>query len=309
MIAYLKLFRYRNLLMIILIQYLIRYCVIIPGLKTYNLQPLLNEVFFFFLVLSCVLISAAGYAINDYFDLRIDRINKPDKVILGKLISRRKAIFFHSFFNILGILLALLVAVKVHLLRLTAIHIIAATLLWFYALYFKRSFLTGNTIVALLTSLIILSVWMFEFWPRILLSDEHYSYSSIRIILFIYAGFAFLTTIIREIIKDMEDIEGDKKVGCRTMPVIWGTDKAKYFAVFLIILLIISIVFIQDLFWDRNYMFLLLFSLLFIQIPYIIVIIKLIQSKKKGDFHFLNFFTKIIMLMGALSLLVLLAEG
>jgi 4-hydroxybenzoate polyprenyltransferase len=304
--AYLKLFRFPNLLMIILIQYLIRYCIIIPALTAYNLAPVLNDLFFFLLVLSCVLISAAGYAINDYFDLRIDRINKPDKIILGKNISRRQAIFFHSFFNILGVLLAIIVAVKVHLLRLTAIHIFAVTFLWFYAIYYKRRFLTGNIIIALLTTLIIITVWLFEFWPRSIYTDNTIDFTQVRMIILVYAGFAFLTTLIREIIKDIEDIEGDKKVGCKTMPVVWGIDKARYFVVFLIMLLIVSVIFLQDFFWKEGNVFYLLYSLLLIQIPFIIVIIKIIRAKTKEHFAFLNLFTKIIILMGVLSILLLL---
>jgi 4-hydroxybenzoate polyprenyltransferase len=302
--SYLKLFRFRNLLMIVLIQYLIRYCIIIPALNNYHLSPIISDFFFSVLVLSCVLISAAGYAINDYFDLRIDRINKPDKIILGRKISRRKAIFFHSFFNILAILLAALVAIKVHLLRLTAIHIVAATFLWFYAIYYKRKFLTGNLIVAILTSLLILTVWLFEFWPRAIVLQDSFDFSQVKYIILIYSGFAFLTTLIREIIKDIQDIEGDKKVGCKTLPVIWGIDKAKYFVIFLIVLLIISIVFIQDLFWKYDYMLFLLYSFLFIQIPYIFTIFKIIKAKEKKHFMFLNLFTKLIMLLGVLSLLL-----
>ncbi len=302
--SYLKLFRYRNLLMIVLIQYLIRYCIIIPALEVYHLSPIINDLFFSFLVFSCVLISAAGYAINDYFDLRIDRINKPDKIILGRKISRRQAIFFHSFFNILGVLLAVFVAIKVHLLRLTAIHIVATALLWFYAIYYKRRFLTGNIIVAFLTALIVITVWLFEFWPRVIILKESYDFSTVRYILLVYAGFAFLTTLIREIIKDIQDLDGDKKVGCKTLPVVWGVDKSKYFVVSLIILLIISIVFLQDMFWEYDKMIFLLYSLLFIQIPYILVIFKLIKAKEKRHFAFLNLFTKLIMLMGVLSLLL-----
>ncbi len=303
--AYLKLFRFRNLLMIILIQYLIRYCIFIPAFEANHVSPFLNDEFFFLLVISCVLISAAGYAINDYFDMRIDRINKPDKIILGKKISRRHAIFFHTFFNILGLLLAIFVAIKVHLLRLTAIHIVAITLLWFYAIYYKRRFLTGNIIVALLTALMILTVWLFEFWPRAIFANDTFDFSYIKIIVLVYAGFAFLTTLIREVIKDIQDIEGDEKVGCKTMPVVWGIEKAKYFVVFLIMILIVSIIFLQDMFWKDNKIIFLLYSFLFIQIPYILVIFFIIKAKTKKHFGFLNLFTKLIMLFGVLSLLLL----
>jgi len=274
-------------------------------LDEYNQKPLLNDFFFFLLAFSCVLVSAAGYAINDYFDLRIDRINKPDKIILGRKISRRQAIFFHSFFNILGVLLAAFVSIKVHLLRLSAIHIIAITLLWFYAIYYKRRFLIGNIIISLLTSLVVLTIWLFEFWPRYIVTHDTFDYSTVRIVILIYAGFAFLTTLIREIIKDIQDIEGDKKVGCKTLPVIWGIEKAKYFVVVLIILLIIAIVYIQDLFWKYESILFLLYSFIFIQIPYILVIFKTIQAKNKKHFVFLNLFTKLIMLMGVLSLLIM----
>jgi len=280
----------------------------LPLLEANHLTPLINELFFFFLVISCVLISAAGYAINDYFDLRIDRINKPDKIILGRKISRRRAIFFHTFFNILGILLAAFVAIKVQLLRLTAIHIVAATLLWFYATYYKRRFLTGNIIVALLTAFVVLTVWIFEFYPRQIVLNNLIDFSYTKMIVYLYAAFAFITTIIREVIKDVQDIEGDEKVGCKTMPIQWGINKAKSFVIILILFTIISITYIQYLFWVHHLILLLLYSLFLIQIPFIFVIFKIIKANEKKHYVFLNVFTKLIMLMGILSMLLLLCK-
>lgn len=305
---YLKLFRYRNLLMIILIQYLIRYCIILPLLEANGLTPLNNDLFFFFLVFSCVLITAAGYAINDYFDLRIDRINKPNKIILGRKISRRRAIFFHSFFNILGILLAAFVAIKLQMLRLIIIQIVATTLLWFYATKYKRQFLIGNIIVALLTAFVILTVWIFEFYPRQLVLNEPIDYSYTKIIVYLYTAFAFITTILREIIKDIQDIEGDQRVGCKTLPIQWGINKAKSFVIVLILFTIISITYIQYLFWVHHLILLLIYSLIFIQLPFVFVIFKIIKANEKKHYVFLNVFTKLIMLMGILSMLLLLCQ-
>ncbi len=187
-------------------------------------KSILVESSIFLIVLSTVLIAAAGYVINDYFDVKIDLINKPDRVIIGRYLKRRVAMTTHQIFNVLGCLIGFWVNKWVFLVSLSSV-----TLLWLYASYFKKRPFIGNFIVSLLTglSLIILTVY----------------YPQNRPLVILYAMFAFGISLIREIIKDMEDVRGDASHGCRTLPIVWGIPRTKT-ALYLLIALFIPSLFI-----------------------------------------------------------------
>ena len=164
MLSYLKLFRFSNLLVIALSMYLVRYCIIKPILFFEELTLSLNNIDFLFLVLSVVMIAAAGYVINDYFDIRVDRINKPGKVIVGKKISRRKAMILHPILSFSGFIAGSYVAWKAGNLWLIFIFIFAILLLWFYTTKFQRRYLSGNVIIAFLSAFVIYMPWLFEYF-------------------------------------------------------------------------------------------------------------------------------------------------
>jgi 4-hydroxybenzoate polyprenyltransferase len=233
---------------------------------------------FFLLSLSTVMIAAAGYIINDYYDIKIDFINKPDRVVIGKSITRRYAILFHTVLSGLGILIGAYVS-----LWIGAVNIISVFLLWLYSNLLKRLPFVGNLSVAFLTGLSLVLVDLY--------------YHSGNYMIYIYASFAFFMTLIREIIKDMEDLKGDNSFGCKTLPIIWGTRKTKQMIYFLLTVLVITVVVLNFLFTDLPVSFFIVFVV--ILYPFLHTIIRADTTK---DYYQLSTICKWIMLFGTLSM-------
>ena len=159
-------------------------------------------------IISTSTIAAAGYIINDYYDQKIDMINRPEGVIVGVSLKRRRALFLHSFFNLLAIVIGFLVDPLVGL-----IHIFSATVLWLYSNQLRRLPLIGNLAIAALSGMTFLILLV--------------HFRSSHMVMLIYAFFAFLMVLIREIVKDIEDVKGEAAFGCVTVPVVWGIRGAK----------------------------------------------------------------------------------
>src|SRR6478736_4313531 len=214
-LAFFKLVRIENLIMIALTQVFLRYFVLQKILNEHQIALELRDVIFYGLVLSTVLIAAAGYIINDYFDVKTDLINHPDTVVLDKVIKRRWAIFLHISFTFLGITLGMVAALKTGYLRLAIFHFAAAFLLWIYSTHLKKTLLIGNIVVSLLTASVTFIPFVYELGVMqkhevgFILTHKHLVFSIFKIT-FIFALFAFITSMAREIIKDMEDYKGDK---------------------------------------------------------------------------------------------------
>lgn len=270
-VSFARLTRVWNLIIIALAQYLTA-----AFLIDFNtiLDPRL-----FILSLSTVLIAAGGYVINDYYDIKIDLINKPERVVIGKSITRRYAILLHTVLSIAGVFLGFLLSWKI-----AAVNFASATLLWWYSNNLKRQPFIGNFVVALLTGI---AIW---------LVDSLYKTGHMLIIT--YASFAFFMTLVREIIKDMEDLKGDQTFGCQTLPIVWGMRKTKYFiygilAIFLLTVLLINFYY-ENL--PVNYFILFLF------VPVMWFLVRLIRADTKKDFAWLADFCKIILLLGIFSM-------
>jgi 4-hydroxybenzoate polyprenyltransferase len=174
-VAFFHLIRFPNLVFIILTQFLFYYCIIHPAYKNATLNgPVLSPVDFWILVFASVLIAAAGYIINDYFDLNIDKINKPGKMVLDKQISRRWAMLFHLLFSLLGLLLTGVVAKNLNNWFLLLFNFISVVLLFFYSTTFKKRLLTGNIIISLLTAWVILVLFAAELkWKSLWIVNEN----------------------------------------------------------------------------------------------------------------------------------------
>jgi len=304
MVAYLRLFRWPNLLMVATIQYLFRYAIIQPLLQSKGLELALTHGEFFLIVLATMLITAAGYAINDYFDLRTDRINKPERIILGRKISRRSAIFYHSLFNIIAVLLGAYMAIRVQYWPLLFVFLIVPTLLWLYSIRYKRKFLMGNIIVAILAGFVVAIVWVFESHALAAEGIRDVDFMNISYFSRVYALFAFLTTLLREIIKDIEDIKGDAKTGCKTIPVVSGVHSTKKLLIFLTVTIIILVGWFQISILLRDFDFLFAYLLLAVQIPFIIMINRIMTAKEKADYRNLSLFSKMVMVAGVFSMFI-----
>jgi len=275
--AFLSLIRSRNIIIVVISQYMAR--VFLIGPKNQWLE-IIQDTNLFLLVLATSAIAAGGYIINDYFDIKIDIINKPDKVIIGKIIPRRWAILIHQIFSLSGLIIGFYLNFHIGI-----INFVAVSLLWFYSERFKRKAFIGNFWVAALTAISILVVGIF--------------YRINMEFIVIYAIFAFFISLIREIIKDMEDIRGDSKYNCQTLPIIWGIRKTKILIYILIgsfYTLLLSIA----LSINNPYLLLLFSSSI---LPFIWLSYKVYIADKKRDFTFLSNVCKTIMIIGIGSML------
>lgn len=236
--SFFQLIRWRNLVIVFLTQWFIWQCVIHPMEGWAQVSVFLSAKNFLLLSLSTLLIAAAGYIINDYFDVKIDVINRPQKVIVDKVISRRAAILWHSFFNVTGFLLALYLARKMGNYYVVIIQLVCTLLLWFYSTHFKRQFVIGNVVVALLTALTVLILAVYEPALYSFLNFDLFLKIGSRLlvnpfgVIAVYTYFAFMLTWMREIVKDMEDFKGDAEDGCVTMPIKIGLQKSARLVIF-----------------------------------------------------------------------------
>lgn len=302
--AFFRLIRWPNLIFIILTQALFRYFILPfvyldahPGYEAIKL----SEGLFYLLVLASVCIAAAGYIINDYFDENIDQVNKLPKVIVGKFIKRRSAILLHAVLSVIGLLLSLYIGYKLRNPFIPFFNFIAIMLLVFYSSTFKKKILIGNIIISLLTAWTILVLTLGEYRFRI--SPHDIVWQRLLKVSFIYAGFAFIISLIREVIKDMEDIEGDLRYGCKTMPIVWGLPVSKVFAGVWIVVLVGMLVAIQLYIIQLGWWISALYTFALITIPCMWVLKKLYKANTSADFHRLSSVIKLIMLAGIISML------
>ena len=163
--AFIHLIRFDNLLVIAITMFLTRYALMQPALviRYPGIYLPLAHFDFFLLSLSTLLIAAAGYIINDYFDVKTDRINKPQKLYIGNGVKRRQAILIHTFFNLMGLLLGVYVAYRASNVFLCLIQLFSITALWFYSTHLKKMVLIGNILVSLLSALVPLQILFFEY--------------------------------------------------------------------------------------------------------------------------------------------------
>ena len=287
----LKLIRWPNLVMVALTMCFVRYFLVRPILDMSELHLQVAYPDFFFLVLSVLFITAGGYIINDYFDTKIDIVNKPGEMIIGKVWSRKAAMTLYIILNAVGVAGGSYVAFKTELPKLGLIFPLTAGILWFYSVSYKRTFLLGNMIVALLSSVVPVMAAIFE-------KNMYVNF------LFIagYSLFAFLLTMIREIIKDIEDKEGDTEEGCKTIPIVLGVKGAKIIAIFFSFITIAFIAYIQrKQFLSEDKISFWYFTIA-LQLPMVILTILTAMAGEKKGFHRLSTFTKLIMLAGILSM-------
>jgi 4-hydroxybenzoate polyprenyltransferase len=293
LIDFFRLIRIKNLFIIAISQYLIRYALIIPITESNSL----NDLQFFYLVLSTVFIAAAGYIINDYFDTQVDRLNKR-KVIIDNTIKRREAILWHFVLSGIGVFLGFFLGWRVGIFNLGFINLFCSSALWFYSTHFKRAYLSGNLLISLLAALVILIVPLYEIIPKPMTNSENAFY-----IICGYAIFAFFTTFIREIVKDFEDTDGDRKMGYTTFAIV-SEKSAKNSIRFISALLILIIGAVTAIQITYEAYIAAVYVILAVEIPFLYFFIKLFKLNDKGGYHHLSQMIKLIMLTGTLSMLV-----
>lgn len=299
--AFLRLIRWPNLVFIILTQIIFYTCVIQPlAFPSNNFADGLPGRFFWLLTFASVLIAAGGYIINDYFDINIDRINKPEKLVVDKSIKRRWAILLHLFLSFAGFALSAYLAWQINSILLFLLNTGCIILLWLYSTSLKKKILVGNIAISLLTSWVILVLYL-ALDSSYLVSNRH---TLLQIFKFavLYAGFAFIISLIREVIKDMEDIEGDQRYGCRTMPIVWGIPVAKVFTGVWLFVLVGSLAVLQFYVIQLGWWLSALYCAIFIMVPLCWVAYKLYHAHQPSQYHRLSTAVKLIMFAGILSM-------
>ena len=298
-IAFLKLIRIENLFIIAVTQICIKYFVFAPLNDFSKFTPVLFSIS----LLSTLLIAAAGYIINDYFDVKTDKINRPKTVVIDVVIKRRWAMIFHIILNILGLILGLYLALKCHNLKLVLFQILSILLLWFYSTHFKKQLLVGNIVVSLLTATIPLMPMVYDYYlsgginPMISMLLGSFL-NTLLIIVLGYSAFAFLTSFAREVIKDMEDYKGDIQTGGKTMPIVWGMITSKVVTFFTIIITIGLLLLACFKFYKDQHNVAVYYILGLVIIPLIILLIHITKATSSKDFKLASLLLKFTMLFG-----------
>lgn len=298
--AFFKLIRWKNLLMIALVQYLIKYALLLPFTESHGVITTLNHFHFALLVISTILIAAGGYVINDIYDLQTDAINKPEKIIINRKISEKDGFTIFIVLNIIGVGLGFYLSNYVGTSALFVIFFTSSALLYIYASALKQMLVIGNIVVSAVVALSIITIGVFELFPVMNYQNTGVQMLFLNIIRD-YAIFAFLISLIREIVKDIEDIDGDYKAGMQTLPIAIGRERSTkvafvlaLFTLFVVVYYVITYLFKQQL--------VLGYFLIFVIAPLIYVCIKLFNAEQKSQYQHISFILKLVMLTGMLSL-------
>jgi len=306
LLVYIKIVRPANLGIIVLTQLLLRFCVI----ETYfGLGATVSALGYFdlaLLILSTLLIAAGGYVINDYYDREIDMSNKPGDVIAGQQISVNKILKYYWALTALGVMTGFYLAIKIEYFILGFIFPAVAILLWFYSSTYQEKVLLGNVMIVSLSALVIVVLWLFEFFAlkaepiRFVEAMKQIGY--LHAIVAGYALFAFFVSLAREIVKDIEDQDGDVKGGYKTLSIVYGIANAKRVTIAIHLVTMVLLGGCMFLLYQEKLMLVFWYLMCAVQLLFLFVLYHLIISREKKDFHFLSNAYKIIMLAGILSM-------
>lgn len=300
---YLKLVRIENLLMIAFSQIILKY----TFLNKAEILQALSDWKYFLLIIATISIAAAGYIINDIYDVDVDHINKPDKVYVGTHISEKNAYNLYFILNIIGVGLGFYLSRAVGKPSIAAVFVICSALLYVYSNGLKQIPLVGNAVIAALAALSILVVGLFNIFPFIFDFNKEVMFSILSVIID-YAVLAFLLHFAREIIKTIEDIEGDKTFEITTVASYFGITVSKIItSITLLGFIGYACYFIYYNIMHMPYVIGYFVILLFL--PVLFVIFKTIRANSKEDFSFISKILKFIMLATILSLAAIVLIG
>ena len=304
---YLQLLRVGNLTFVAILLYVMEKWVATPLLQLEQFGELMPWWILTLLIVSVVGIAAGGYVINDYFDVKIDRINRPDNLVVTRIISRDAAMNLFYGFTAVGVIAGTVVAWWAHSWTLLFTYVVIPGLLWFYSASYKRMFLIGNLVVAFASAIVPLLVAIANADYLHHLYQNALAYSPIIGELYVWTGgfaaFAFLLTWVREIVKDIEDIEGDREMECRTLPIVWGDKVAKIIATILLVVIATLIVYILFAVlpfsheWKSLPTRYVVFGLI---VPILCSIVLLWAANSRTEYHRVQTIIKFAMFMGML---------
>ncbi len=300
--TFFKLIRWPNLLMIMLSMGLLMYLLIQPGLALLQ-GPGLSPLAFGLLVTAVLFTAMGGYVINDLKDLPADMINKPGKNVFEKRFSEKQGRIFYWIFTVAGVAAGTLLSFLYGNSSFSLIFILTAGLLWFYAARYQCQVLVGNFVVAFLSTLSFGLVWLYEVMA---LQVQHLAVDPVRLYLvnklvLVYMGFAFLVSLLREVVKDVEDEKGDRETGCLTLPVAHGSEKARNTALAFGLAGLLGSLAVQWFFYRWHFMVLFLWFFL-VDGLFAFVLLKLVKAKNTKQWHFVSLWVKVLMVTGILSM-------
>lgn len=298
---YLKLIRYQNLLMLALMQLIFRY----GFLELQNIPLALADWQYIILVLATVCIAAGGYIINNIMDVETDAENKPENVIVGTFLSETKAYNLYIGFTVIGVVLGFYLANVIEKPSFASIFIVIAATLYFYATSLKQSLLIGNFIVALLLSFSVIIIGVFDLFP--ITNEENRPFMGLLFgILLDYALFAFIINFIREIVKDLQDVNGDCNQGMTTLPIVFGVKRTTKLVFGLSFIPVICIIFyINTNLFASGLLYATVYGMVLILAPLLYFSTKIGSATTTQDFHHLSTVLKWILFFGILSIVVI----
>ena len=310
--AYLRLFRIVNIIIIILTQVLLRYCIIDNFYAFQDVHLQLSQGNFLLLLFITVFIASAGYIINDIYDIDIDRINDRKNVVKSEVPIAAAWILYYLL-NLAGVIMGFILAFNVEAYQLGFIFPVVAGLLYFYTTRYKGMLFWGNLIIAFLSAFVLLVVWLFEYMsirnnPDIFV-EVFKIIPVINLYVWGYALFAFLCTILREWVKDIQDIKGDKRYGCHTLPIAIGLKGTRLLMILMNILIIVLLAFFQYYLFTKRYLFTFIYILIVVQLLLFYSLYQIFRMKTERDFDFIGRLAKLIMLAGVLSMELLYIDN
>ncbi len=304
-----RLIRLPNLIILALCMYFVRYFIFLPIYASRAMELHLGDTGFALLVLSVLLVAAGGYVLNDIFDVRADQANRPEKAVLPEHVSIKTANALYYTLSIAGCMLGIYVAFHIGALKLGFIHLMSVAVLYYYSLKYKRIAFAGNITVALMSALVIIIVWLFEFFAikndALAFAEMVGYFRTLNILVLIYAFFAFLSNLIREMVKDIEDIEGDRVAGCRTIPIRYGETTARRIIVAASVVMLAFLGFVAWKYFAWDYHPAAWFMSIVLGSMWIYCITALLRAKEKADYHNLSTSLKIFIIAGILSMQLL----
>lgn len=297
---YLQLIRYQNLLMLAVMQLVVRY----GFLKMQGVALALADWQYGLLILSTLLIAAAGYVINDIFDQQTDSHNKPSKVTVGTRISEERAYYFYAALNVTGVAVGFYLSNVIERPGFAAIFILIAATLYFYATSLKQMMIIGNVVVAIALALSVLIVVVFDIFPATYEGNRQLM-MNVSSVLLDYAIFAFVINLLREMVKDLEDVNGDYNQGMNTLPIALGVGRtARIVFVLSLVPIAILLHYINKYYFANNLYVSVVYALIFVVAPLIYFSIRMWSAKSQREFRHLSLVLKLVILFGILSMAV-----
>ncbi|MDC7998190.1 geranylgeranylglycerol-phosphate geranylgeranyltransferase [Gilvibacter sediminis] len=296
--ALLQLIRWKNLLIIIATQAVIKWAFF----PSFGVSEALSTINFILLILATTLIAAGGYVINDIEDHGIDQINRPDKALIGSKISEKWAFNFYIALNVLGVAIGFYVAYAIDKANFAALFVLVSVLLYFYATSLKKVLLAGNFLVALLTAFVVLIVGVFDLAPVAHPANQDLQLQVMGLLLH-YAVFAFVLNFIREIVKDIIDINGDKNFGVNSLPIAIGRERSTMVVFALGVFTLTAVLY----YGYSNFLYselMLAYFFIALGAPLLLFCIKSWSADSREDYRFLSLLLKITMVLGLVSLLI-----